>query len=246
MFSRLVLFLALLSPLAAQDFQPVPVTRLDPAAHQLYHLGLSLEGTDLGAAYTRAGQFLQLRIGERRPRFFAIASAPGAGSTLELLLKIDAGNDPILGLKPGETVEITPPGGPGFPVEAHAGKRWILMAMGSGISAIRPLIAQTAARDSEVRITLLYGVRNLSSLPYRDLLPVWHDQGVDIRLVLSRPDADDAWTGRTGYVQDHLSREMLEPGEAAIFVVGSNEMVGAIREKLVEIGHPEVPIATNF
>jgi NAD(P)H-flavin reductase len=249
--SRLVLFFALVPVLFAQDFQPVAVARLEAEAQALYRLELAPGGTDLGAAYTRPGQYIQLRIGERRPRFFAIASSPGA-ATFELLLKLDDANDPILALKPGDRVDVTAPAGPGFPFEEHASRRWIYIAMGSGISAIRPLLEATAAREPDRRTTLLYGVRNLASLPYRQRIPAWHDHGVDLRLVLSRPDEEDQWTGRTGHVQDHLTKDLVEarepgqPADVAIFAVGSKEMLAAIREKLVEIGHPEVPIATNF
>jgi hypothetical protein len=42
---------------------------------------------DLAKGYTAGGQYLQLKIGNSKPGFFAIASAPSSKSTIELLVK---------------------------------------------------------------------------------------------------------------------------------------------------------------
>lgn len=46
-------------------------------------------GEEVSGGYTKAGQFIQIRVEDRKPGFFAIASPPGSGDkgALELLVK---------------------------------------------------------------------------------------------------------------------------------------------------------------
>ena len=42
---------------------------------------------DLAQGYTKGGQYMQIKVGESKPAFYAIASAPSAKAEIELLVK---------------------------------------------------------------------------------------------------------------------------------------------------------------
>ena len=51
---------------------------------------------DLASGYTIGGQYLQLKVGDSKPAFYAIASAPSAQSPIELLIKNQGSTAEIL------------------------------------------------------------------------------------------------------------------------------------------------------
>lgn len=51
---------------------------------------------DLAGGYTIGGQYVQLKVGDSKPGFFAIASAPSAQSSIELLVKNQGATAEIL------------------------------------------------------------------------------------------------------------------------------------------------------
>lgn len=64
----------------------------------------------LAKGYTKGGQYLQLKVGDSKPGYFAIASAPSPEQPIELLIK-----------NQGSTAEILCDSKPGTP--AATGKR---------------------------------------------------------------------------------------------------------------------------
>ena len=54
--------------------------------------------------------------------------------------------------------------------------------------------------------------------------------------VLSRPPADGAWTGRTGYVQQAALHDHQHLGAYQVYACGSPAMVSAARQQLVAAG----------
>ena len=64
----------------------------------------------LAKGYTKGGQYLQLKVGDSKPGYFAIASAPSPERPIELLIK-----------NQGSTAEILCDSKPGIP--AATGKR---------------------------------------------------------------------------------------------------------------------------
>src|ERR1043165_2021041 len=144
------------------DWFEVTLVDRHPSAANLTELDLDARGTPIPASHARAGQYLKLALPGKGEGFFAIASAPGArGDVLELLIK--SGGAPagaLLELPVGARVQSTAAQGKGFNLEAAKGRRVLLFATGSGISAVRSLIGvilQERASYSEV--TLYFGAR---------------------------------------------------------------------------------------
>jgi NAD(P)H-flavin reductase len=228
------------------DWHSATVTARAPAADGLTDWVLDVGGTALEGSHARPGQYVQLRLPGQEPGMFAIASPPvPQGSRWEFLLKDDGAlPSALLHLPVGARVDVSRPTGPGFPMEKARGQDLLLFASGSGISAIRPVIA-TVRQDREAygRVTLYFGARTPGAFAYSGELEQWQAGGVRVVRTVSRPGAS-GWQGLTGYVQAHLGEEPL--AHAVAFVCGPAEMVQDVMTQLSRRGVPQSAVFLNY
>ena len=224
----------------ANDFEAVRVARAWDEGPSLRALELDAGATGFAAKHTIPGQYVRARLPGQKEAFLAIASAPGA-SALELLLQKSAPGDPpkpvdaLAALATGDSLEISAPGGKGYPVEAERGRDLLLFAGGSGISAIRSLVEWIAAHRADYgRAVLLFGARTADDLAYRSLFERWGGHRIEVVPVLSR--AAQGWTGRTGYVPVALADLAIDPAKASAFVTGGKAFDAGIAEALGKLG----------
>jgi NAD(P)H-flavin reductase len=199
----------------------------------------------LHVAHVHPGQYLRLRLPPYGEGMFAIANAPSLGAPgFDLLVKEGSElPDALRALPVGATVEITGPEGPGFPVERAVGKRLLLFATGSGISAIRSVVdAALAERTRFGPVVLYFGVRTPDAFAYEHELDGWRAAGIAVKTTVSQPGRS-GWQGLTGYVQAHVGEENVE--NAVAFVCGQSEMVQGVTEALVRRGLPRELIFLN-
>jgi NAD(P)H-flavin reductase len=175
---------------------------------------------------------------------FAIASAPAAGNYFEFLLRRGAPvADALAGLSPGSEVRITPAAGKGFPVEAAKGNDVLLVATGSGISAIRSVVGVVrASRSSFGRTWLLYGARTPAELAYSNEFDAWRQSAFDVTPTVSLSEA--SWTGKSGWVEKHVPQ--LRADHTWAFLCGRKEMIRDMTELLVQRGLPTDRISLNY
>lgn len=124
-----------------------PIADIGFAAEQHFHLVLDISANrELRDGHTKPGQFVQVRIGDSKPVFLAIASPPRLAATgsLEFLLKSVEGTTAglLCSLQKGDKVELSQVMGNGFSVEqvspAEHFPTILLFATGSGIRYIFP------------------------------------------------------------------------------------------------------------
>ncbi|MBJ6760115.1 NAD-binding oxidoreductase [Myxococcaceae bacterium JPH2] len=228
------------------DWHPAAIAARSPAADGLTDLVLDIGGTPLVGAHVRPGQYVRLRVPDHKEGLFAIASPPDPlGTRWEFLLK--GGSplaDALIHIPVGTRVEASRPEGKGFPLEQARGRDVLLFATGSGISAIRPLIASLRQeRGAYGRVTLYFGARTPSAFAYSDELHEWEAGHVRVVRTVSQPGVS-GWQGLTGYVQAHLGEEPLQ--DAIAFVCGQSEMVQGVMAQLRERGVPRSAIFLNY
>jgi NAD(P)H-flavin reductase len=228
------------------DWHPATVAQSSPAADGLTDLVLDIQGTPLVGTHLRPGQYVRLRLPDLQEGLFAIASPPEPqGTRWEFLLKDGSPlPDALIRLPPGAQVHVTPPEGKGFPLERARGHDLLLFATGSGISAIRSVIASIRReRDAYGRVTLYFGARTPGAFAYWDELHEWEAGGVRVVRTVSQPGAS-GWQGLTGYVQAHLGEDSI--AGAVAFLCGQSEMVQGVKATLQARGVPRGDIHLNF
>ncbi len=202
----------------------------------------------LARAHVRPGQVVKVRGPGAGEGFFALASAPDAGATAELLVKRGGKvADAIAAVPAGGALELTRPFGEGFPIEDAEGRDLLLFAAGSAIAPIRALVQHVVAhRNRFGRVTLFYGQRRGGEFAYRAEHLEWERRG--IRVVLCPSGEDDAWEGARGRVQE-VARSLAfggsSPGDTVAFVAGMTAMVDDVRATLAGAGIPPERVHAN-
>lgn len=227
------------------QFTGLPLSASEEAAELQTLLRLPLPA-DWRGLWTTPGQYCKLTIGDHRPGFFVIANAPSADH-LEILIKEASPLTAALrSLPPGSEVQVTPPAGPGFPADKAAGREVLLLAAGSGIAAMRPLIQHFLDSGTTQRLHLIYGERTPQRLAFTGELAAWMDQGIEVITCLSA--AEHPLPGQhAGYVQDCLkAMPLADPAHTMGYLCGMESMLVACREVFAARGGDPSALYTNF
>jgi CDP-4-dehydro-6-deoxyglucose reductase len=202
-----------------------------PLSPSVRSLALELEG---GPLSFRAGQWVDVHVQAAsgpEKRAYSIASAPWE-PLLELAVTAVEGGvvSPVLhALEAGAQVEIDGPHGFFTRDEpALAQAPTLFVGTGTGLAPLRSMLAE-ALRGPHPPFTLLFGCRTQEDILWRDELEAWAARDPDFRLEVTLSRADDAWTGRRGYVQTHVEELARALGEPHVFVCGLNRMVSEVR-----------------
>ena len=213
---------------------------LTPAVREL-----TFERKDRAPFAFEAGQWVSLVLplpeGELR-RSYSIASPPRAGSPNFQLAVTHVAGGPgssyLHALEPGAELRVIGPQGFFTRPLDKAGPA-LFVATGTGITPLRSMIHTAVAGGHTAPVTLVFGVRAEVDLLYRDEMEALaraHPGTVRFEPTLSR--AEEAWTGRRGYVQTHVKElwdDLLVRGGGApphAYICGLQKMVGAVRDLL--------------
>lgn len=206
-------------------------------------------GTDITSGYDKPGQFIQMKVGDSKAAFLAIANAPGdsAGGLMEFLIKDvpESTANMILGLGEGDKVSVSPVMGKGFPVAnvpVSDFDTMLIFATGTGISPIKALI-DAGALDATSRkdVRLYYGAKDTAHMAYLKRIPEWELKGVQVVKVFSERGE--------GYVQDVYSKANVpldDPARTCVLVCGQKEMAEGVYERMEAEGVSRDNCLTNF
>ena len=199
-----------------------------------------------------AGQVAVLEMDAYKPTYIAFASAPHEHE-FEFLIKRSVSNnargnvtgalfDPHI----AKQVTLQEIVGRGFPVDDYVGCDLVFVAMGTGLAPLRSALRHVLQNRADYgRLIVLYGARSLEDFCYQEeMQTAWAAQGVELRQVLSQPDA--SWSGPTGYVQSLLDNLIPELTNPVALVCGSQEMMAQTKERLAALGFAAEKILTNY
>ncbi len=234
-------------PGSATPYEAVPVLAAWDETPSLRALRVGLG--PLAASHTVPGQVVKLRAPSGEA-YFALASAPAADATVDLLLKRGGriADELVASALPGTRIETSAPFGKGFPIGQAEGRDLLLFAAGSGIAPVRALIQHVVAhRNRFRRVSLFYGQRRGADFAYRSEHLDWERHG--IRVVLCPSDADEAWPGVRGRVQEvarALALAGSDPAGTEAYVCGMTAMVNEVKGTLKDAGVPPDHVHLNF
>lgn len=193
------------------------------------------------------GQVAELGVPGGDRGFFAVASAPHEAGALMFLVK-DSGNasTDLCRSTPGDPVATRGPLGPGFDLSGLAGRDLLLVGAGTAIAPLRSALVAvlTGDRPGPRSVALVYGVRSPADACFVYEHPRWRAAGVRLRMVASRPSAEDRWQGRRGRAQDHLA-DLVTPDTVAL-LAGMDAMLTETRVALVGLGVPPGAVRVNL
>ena len=192
------------------------------------------------------GQVALLRVADESPAYFAFATAPD-DPELEILVKRKMGaSNSIFDMREGERIELQGLAGHGFDLERCVGRDLVFVAMGIGVAPIRSALRHLVKRRRDFgQVVLLYGARTPHDFCYREEMETWEQAGVELHLVISRPDGHN-WSGPTGYVQSLFGRIVPSLSSPVVLVCGSLAMIEQVRDRLQSMGIQPPAILTNY
>jgi len=202
----------------------------------------------------RAGQHVDVRLtapdGYQAQRSYSIASAPEDPHLVLTVEEIDGGEvSPYLTeeLRPGDELERRGPIGGYFVWDSAQPGPLQLFAGGSGIVPLRAMLRHRAATGATTPTRLLYSVRSLDDVIFRQELLGPSDQpGLDVDVALTRSWPED-WTGHRGRIDEALLDAQAWPASEQpwIYICGPTGFVESISQRMVDRRHPPDRIKTE-
>ena len=193
------------------------------------------------------GQFVQIHTAPEAISYFAIASPPDEGRSLEFLVKKGKGAaGALFGLGVGDEVEMTAPQGKGFPIDQYKGHNLLLIGVGTGIAPLRSVLRSALSRREEFgELIFVYGVLTPDHFCYSEEMEDWSRSRVQVHRTVTYPEGT-GWIGQQGFVQDVLKGLRPGPENSVAMLVGMKEMVEENTRLLLELGFPKEKILLNY
>jgi len=200
------------------------------------------------ASYRSPGQYTSIAAGTSAT-YFALAGDP-LHSPWSILVR--AGGevvDALLALPLGADIALSPALGEGFPMAGAAGRRLFVVATGSGLAAVRPVVGARLRAGLESSTELFLGVRSGADQPLAAEVTAWRLAGLAVTVCCSRETGGLAGC-RPGYVQDALrARAERSAGDvrgALVFAAGADAMIRQLRDVARDLELGETDVRTNY
>jgi NAD(P)H-flavin reductase len=190
----------------------------------------------------KAGQFAMLHVpvdggGKPALRAYSIASDDRSDGTFRLLFKFvpqGVASTFVWSLKAGQQLQFTGPFGRVFFREPPA-EQIVFMCTGTGLAQHLCYLYSKADLHPQLKYHVLFGLQSevdIFCLPeleeFKKKLPHF-----SYEVVLSRPSA--SWTGKKGYIQEHLSAIDYKKNPTLFYLCGNGKMIQQTKTQLIEV-----------
>ena len=190
------------------------------------------------------GQFISIfaeKDGKRISRPYSIASWPENKEHLELAIKVVEGgfmSNYLHRVAPGTKLAAIGPLGR-FVIPEPIRQDTVLVATGTGVAPFVSMLGHIWKNhlDDGLDFYVVFGVRYLYDLIYRDLFERWAKEHSNFHFypTISRPETPD-WKGRVGYVQKILQEEIRDHANKQVYICGLHDMVEDVRNLCQRLG----------
>lgn len=179
------------------------------------------------------GQYARLSVpGTDRWRSYSFANLPG--NPLQFLVRLLP--DGVMSnylrerCQVGDEVVLEAPLGAFY--LRHVTQPLVLVAGGTGLSALLGMLDELAASGCDQPVHLYYGVRTEQDLCEAARISGYASKIADFRYTEVLSDASAQWTGKRGYLTEHFDLAELRDRSADMYVCGPPPMVESIQQWL--------------
>ena len=201
-----------------------------------------------------AGQFMQVSLPGVGEAPISIANFDLEEGYLDFLIrKVGKVTDKIFELKAGDKIFLRGPYGNAFPIEQYKNKHIVIIAGGSGIAPVRPIIEYfTKHPDKMKSFKIIVGYKNYENIIFEDEFSRWR-KNIEIFVTLDNVETarkigkteDEIHEGLvTKYISDLKIPENIEDVE--YIVVGPPMMMHFSCLEVLKIGIPAEKIWVSF
>ena len=221
---------------------PARIEKLERLAPDVIELQLRLPASE--RLQFLAGQYIDILLKDGRKRSFSLANAPHDDALLQLHIRHVPGGlftDQVFStMKARDILRFNGPHG-SFYLREDSTKPMILLAGGTGFAPIKAIVEHAMAENCPRPMFIYWGAKAKADL-YMDRLPAqWAATHSHIRYVpvLSEPAADDAWSGRTGFVHQAVLADFPDLSGHQVYACGAPAMIEAAKRDFMARGLPE-------
>jgi CDP-4-dehydro-6-deoxyglucose reductase, E3 len=182
------------------------------------------------------GQYIDILMNSGIRRSLSVASSPDDGEFIELHLRNYGGpfsTHVFNRMKVNDLLRLEGPMGTFF-IREDSEKPIIFVASGTGFAPIKSMIEHEVRKDNHRSMTLYWGGRRPSDLYLDTLAQEWvNKHGVHYVPVISDARAEDAWTGRTGFVHRAVMEDFPDLSGHQIYACGAPIVVQSAQHDFV-------------
>lgn len=187
----------------------------------------------------KAGQYIQVVMGEGDKRPFSIATGPSTVDYIELHIGADANNSYA-----GEVIEKAKAEGE-LVIEGPLGEAFlqeksvlpnIIVAGGTGYSYARSLLQQWACLDKQTQTTLYWGTRHMDDMyEFKNMTQLAQTMPL-FQFVPVIQNPTESWQGRSGWVHEAVLADHQDLSGFNVYVAGRFEMAKVIKDSFIPAG----------
>lgn len=235
----------------ASDIQirkmPSRVMGLEKITDDVMVVKLQLPAADPFRFY--AGQYLEFILKDGSRRSYSMATAPSSDNLVELHIRHMPGGvftDHVFGtgatqMKVREILRVEGPFGSFF-LRDDSQKPIVFLASGTGFAPIKAIIQRMIDEGSQRKAVLYWGGRRPADLYMDQLARQWVQTLPNFSYipVVSDATAEDAWSGRTGFVHKAVQQDIPDLSGYQVYACGAPVMVESARKDFtLQNGLPE-------
>lgn len=185
------------------------------------------------------GQYIDVIGTSGIRRSYSLANAPNAGNTLELHIRaVENGAMSEYWFNQSAVNDLLRLHGPQgtFFLRNIAKRDLIFLATGTGLAPVKAMLEALPSLPPDQQpasITVMWGARHECDL-YFDVAALPNIQ----KYVPVLSQAEAAWQGERGYIQDALLRQMSDLRNSVVYACGSDAMIQSAKFTLTEAGLP--------
>ncbi len=230
---------------AVKDIQirtlPCRVQLMERVAPDVMVLSLRLPASE--RLQFLAGQYIDILMKGGQRRSFSMANAPHDDALLQLHVRNYGGpfsEYVFQRMKEKEILRFEGPLGTFF-LREESDKPIVLLASGTGFAPIKAIIEHAIHIGFTRPMSLYWGGRRPNDLYMNALAETWQrEHNIRYVPVLSEAQAEDQWTGRTGFVHRAVMEDLPDLSGYQVYACGAPLMVEAAhRDFTTRCGLPE-------
>ncbi|MCB5250612.1 MAG: 2Fe-2S iron-sulfur cluster binding domain-containing protein [Candidatus Cloacimonadales bacterium] len=210
--------------------------------------GITFQLLDPDTVDFKAGQYMQLETPKYEKskqvisRAYSISSIPDNKNALQFIIRrVPDGlcttwvHDY---LKMGDIVNLVGPFGDFYIRDTDTDI--IYVAGGSGKAPIKSMVEHAAKYQNPRKMTYFFGARAMKDLYLTEEFQEYEKTMPDFTYVpvLSSPDPEDDWKGKTGFIPPYFKDYIRDPLKTEAYLCGSPGMIAAVEKELTKLGVP--------
>jgi CDP-4-dehydro-6-deoxyglucose reductase len=184
------------------------------------------------------GQYIDFQLKDGHARSYSLANPPHDDALLELHVRHVPGGlfseRVFTTLKERDILRLKGPLGSFF-IREDSAKPMIFVAGGTGFAPVKSMLQHAFAAHVDRELVLYWGVRSLKDLYMAELPQQWLAEHPNFSFipVLSKPQPDDQWQGRTGFVHQAVLEDFADLSGYQVYACGAPAMVDSARASFV-------------